>query len=56
MKKTLVYLNPDCFTDTDLTVLKHLTNDFRVVWYYIHESKKINKITNPTKLLMPVIH
>lgn len=45
MKKTLVYLNPDCFTDTDLTVLKHLTNDFRVVWFYIHESKKVNKIT-----------
>ena len=46
MKKTLVYLNPDCFTDTDLTVLKHLTNDFRVVWYYIHESKKTtNKLT-----------
>lgn len=45
MKKTLVYLNPDCYTDTDLTVLKHLTNDFRVVWYYIHEAKKTNKLT-----------
>lgn len=40
MKKTLVYLNKDCFTDTDLTVLKHLTKEFRVIWYYIHESIK----------------
>lgn len=46
MKKTLVYLNPDCFTDTDLTVLKYLTADYRVVWYYIHESLKVSsKIT-----------
>lgn len=42
MKKTIVYLNPDCFADTDLTVLKHLTKEFRVIWYYIHESKKTN--------------
>lgn len=46
MKKTLVYLNPDNYTDTDLTVLKHLRNDFRIVWFYIHESiKDSNKIT-----------
>lgn len=42
MKKTIVYLNPDCFADTDLTVLKHLTKEFRVIWFYIHESKKTN--------------
>lgn len=42
MKRTIVYLNPDCFVDTDLTVLKHLTKEFHVVWFYIHESKKAN--------------
>lgn len=46
MKRTIVYLNPDCFTDTDLTVLKHLAKEYRVVWYYIHESiKSTSKIT-----------
>lgn len=46
MKRTIVYLNQDCYTDTDLTVLKHLTKDFHVVWFYIHESiKTSNKIT-----------
>lgn len=46
MKKTIVYLNPDCFVDTDLTVLKHLAKTYRVVWYYIHESNKsTNQIT-----------
>ena len=46
MKRTIVYLNPDCFTDTDLTVLKHLAKEYRVVWYYIHESiKSASKIT-----------
>lgn len=43
--KKIVYLNPDCFTDTDLTVLKHLAKQFDVVWYYIHESAKDNKLT-----------
>lgn len=40
MKRTIVYLNQDCYTDTDLTVLKHLTKEFHVVWFYIHESIK----------------
>lgn len=46
MKRTIVYLNPDYFTDTDLTVLKHLAKEYHVVWYYIHESiKSTRKIT-----------
>ena len=46
MKRTIVYLNPDFFTDTDLTVLKYLAEKYRVVWYYIYESiKSTNRIT-----------
>lgn len=46
MKRTVVYLNQDCYSDTDLTVLKHLTKDFHVVWFYIHESiKTTNRIS-----------
>ena len=46
MKKTIVYLNPDCVTDTDLTVLHCLAKEYHVVWYYIHESEKAyNRIT-----------
>lgn len=40
--KTIVYLNPDYFTDTDLTVLKYLAKEYKVVWFYIHESIKNN--------------
>lgn len=39
-KNTIIYLNPDCFCDTDITVLRHLTKEFNVVWFYICESKK----------------
>ena len=46
MKRTIVYLNPDFFTDTDLTVLKYLAKKYRVVWYYIYESiKSTNRIS-----------
>ena len=37
-KPTLVYFNPDCFTQVDDTVLCHLTKDFNVVWFYLYES------------------
>ena len=41
-----VYLSPDCYTDTDLTVLKYLSKEYEVIWYYIHESiKPRNKIS-----------
>lgn len=39
-KKTIVYLNPDCFSDTDLTVLNHLSDYYNVIWFFIHESNK----------------
>lgn len=46
MERTIVYLNPDFFSDTDLTVLKYLAKKYRVVWYYIYESiKSTNRIT-----------
>ena len=34
----LVYYSPDCFTDTDITVIRHLASHFRVVWFYMYES------------------
>ena len=37
-KPILVYHNPDCYSDTDVTVLRHLTNDFNVVWFYEYHS------------------
>lgn len=40
MKKTLVYLNHDCFTDTDCTVLHYLAKSFYVVWYYIYKPQE----------------
>lgn len=37
-KPILVYFNQDCYTDTDVTVLRYLTSDFQVVWFYLYES------------------
>lgn len=34
-KKTVVYCNPDCYYDTDSTVLKYLIKEFNVIWYPI---------------------
>lgn len=39
-KPILVYFNPDCYVDTDLTILKHLTSDYKVIWFYLYESLK----------------
>lgn len=44
-KKTIVYLNPDCFTDTDCTILHHLTKEFHVIWFYIYEINKKMRLT-----------
>ena len=41
-KKTIIYFNPDYFTQVDDTVLKHLTKDFHVVWFYLYESFNAN--------------
>lgn len=38
MKPTIVYFNQDSYTDTDITVLKYLTRDFNVIWFYLYES------------------
>ncbi len=32
----LVYINPDCYVDTDLNVLKYLVKDFDLVWYPVY--------------------
>ena len=45
VKETLVYLNPDSFTDTDVTVLKYLAERYNVVWFYIHQSRKQSRYT-----------
>lgn len=37
MKPTLVYINPDYYTQVDDTVLRYLTTDFKVVWIYLYE-------------------
>lgn len=39
-KPTLVYFNPDCFVDTDITVIKYLTLDFNVIWFYLYDSSR----------------
>lgn len=44
-KKTLVYVTMECFADTDVTVLGHLTKEYNVVWYYIYESRKANRLS-----------
>lgn len=43
-KPTLVYFNPDCFTQVDDTVLHHLVDDFHVIWLYLYESEKSNSM------------
>lgn len=35
MKKTIAYINPICFTDTDLSVLKFLAAKYRIIWFPI---------------------
>ena len=45
MKRKIVYLNPDAFTDTDLSVLKELSKSYHVTWFYIYESKKNVRLT-----------
>lgn len=34
--KTLVYINPDCYIDVDMSVLKHIAARFKVVWYAVY--------------------
>jgi len=36
MKKTLAYINPDCYFETDVTVLKYLARHYRVIWYPVY--------------------
>lgn len=43
-KLTIVYFNPDCFTDTDVTVLRYLASEFNVIWFYMYESLKKNSM------------
>lgn len=46
MKKTLVYVNPIFYFDTDCTVLYHLTKEYHVIWYPIaHASYPMKKYT-----------
>ena len=36
MKRTLAYVNPDCYVDVDMTVLKHLSRAYEVIWYAVY--------------------
>ena len=42
--QTIVYINPDFYTDTDITVLHNLQKSYRVVWFYIYEVFKSNSM------------
>lgn len=49
-KPVLVYYSLDCFIQVDDTVLSHLTNDFKVVWFYLYESMQAKSMRyNPKK-------
>ena len=49
-KPILVYYSPDYYIDTDITVLCHLIEDFRVVWFYQYSSTNPNSMTySPSK-------
>lgn len=49
-KPVLVYYSLDCFIQVDDTVLCHLTNNFKVVWFYLYESMQANTMRyNPVK-------
>lgn len=36
MKRRIAYLNPDCYVDVDMTVLKYLTGAYEVLWYAVY--------------------
>lgn len=49
-KPTLVYFNPDCFADTDVTVLCHIVQHFKVIWFYLYDSCNAKSMRyNPAK-------
>lgn len=51
-KPTLVYFNPDYFSQVDDTVLHYLTKDFHVVWFYLYESLQAKSMRyNPEKAM-----
>lgn len=44
-KKTLVNISMDWYIDTDITVLKHLAEEYHVVWFYIYQSHHFMKLS-----------
>lgn len=36
MKRTIAYINPDCYFETDLTVLRYLASQYNVLWYPVY--------------------
>ncbi|MCR5548018.1 MAG: glycosyltransferase family 4 protein [Bacteroidales bacterium] len=32
----IAYVNPDCYVDVDLTILRHLAKEFEVIWYPVY--------------------
>ena len=43
----IVYLNPDSFVDTDITVLKYLSCYYEVHWFYIYDDRASTCILGP---------
>ena len=39
-KSKLIYLNPICYMDTDLSVLKYLNAHYELIWYPIYYTKE----------------
>lgn len=36
MKPVLAYINPDCYVDVDIAVLRHLVREYHVIWYPVY--------------------
>lgn len=45
MKKTLVYINPMCYSQMDMTILRYLTKEYNVIWYPIYKAEESKRFT-----------
>lgn len=48
MKPILVYFNPECFWDTDKTILKYLSEKFKIIYFFHcqNESHYVEEVTD----------
>ena len=47
----LVYINPDCFADVDLNLLKYLAREFEVAWYPVYYTDRRIYVSPEEKLV-----